>query len=875
MSGGWARIVEGAEVDFSGETWKHPDHGISIAFGSVSLPGGYPSAFDAATVEVIRSAFAADLSSGAMRWPTGVAYATSLGRLSTWLFGTGLSGPGCTFNLSRLDERLAESYFGYAAFRLGVSKSQSDMCRYAVQWAYDHAVKARTPGCTELMNIRLTRFKPRHLKPPPPSGEVPTPLLPAQADLPPVPTEFLCEGRPVGVADLLLTKEGTKPSIGLQRIVRPAGRPSPLTPRAQQIALLYVVREIESNGWTRHQILNAVDYFACWLGHHSEWREQAESFDWSDLTPDLAVEYQADIEDDSKGNDWWGHLRALYRWGVAEGLPDFVPDILQRLNVVGRAALLHVDTRSRFEPVPHLPAIPAAFLTRHGDYRVETAGLRWQGLHADGRAIGGALNLAHLDDPSGDPERSLFSLEFLHCVRLFLVHQGDRKWAWGTLEFFVAELTALQTWLADRGKVRRGAFGAESLTFVLLSNYRAHLEGFSGPGYSGRLSLLRVFYRWGVEQRLPGFSSDQLDRIEELRFRNAPRGELIRATDPEQGAFSMTEQRVLRGLLDDVEWGTPEERALVMLCWLLGPRPIQIARLRWKHFAKYATHAGVSYLLAIPRVKKRVPDDTTISRSLGAEPGLGPLLESLHPLDADPEDFLFPSLSRYQDPTRQVGVLLNQWASAGGVDRPLRTARLRNEAGEAKPMPINAYRFRRTMATNMARQRASTGHIAEMLDDDDERMALTYVENIEQIVKVLGDTLDMGEYFEIVGGWLGPTEGEGDQHLPEVRGRTLPIAGQLDEDSADLGGVGRCGAGALCDLEWPLSCYPCPVFKYREGGPHTQMLARAERSLSQYKAERNDRMAEIFQRICEKIAITVEAERRRILGLVPIVEVVS
>jgi hypothetical protein len=376
-----------------------------------------------------------------------------------------------------------------------------------------------------------------------------------------------------------------------------------------------------------------------------------------------------------------------------------------------------------------------------------------------------------------------------------------------------------------------------------------------------------------VQRKLPGFSEGALASIKELRLRNAPRGELVKARDPVQGAFSMTEQRVLRERLDDPDWGTPEERALVMLCWLLGPRPIQIGELRWKHLARYATPMAVSYVLSVPRAKKRTPDATTVARSLGGEPDLGPLLESLHAPDSNPDAPLVPTVARYKDAPQGVAMLLDRWAVAGGAERPLRTARLRDAAGGAAPMPLSPYRFRRTMATNMARQRASPDHIMKMLDDDDERMALVYVENIEELVNVLGETLDTGEYFEIVGGWYGETELAEHGHLPEVRGRTLPILGQDDADTSDLGGIGRCGAGALCDLEWPLNCYPCPKFKPRPGGPHVQMLARAERLLGKFKAAGNDRMSEIFKRICEKISITVEAERRRAASIPAVIEV--
>jgi hypothetical protein len=451
MTGRWMRMVAGEQVDFSGETWKHPKEKLTIAFGSVSLPGGYPSAFDAGTVELLRAALADDLSSGAMGWPTGVSYATNLGRLSAWLFGTGISGPGRTFCLSGIDMRLAESYFGFAAIRLGIAKSQSDLCRYSVQWAYDHAVRAGVPGCTEETNLLLTRIKPRHLVPPPPSGEVRQAVLPAEPDLPRVPLEFDCEGKRVQIQNLLLMRADTKPSIGLERIVRPAGRASSLSPRAQQLALLFVVRQIEEGAWTRHQILNAVDHFGCWLGHHPQWGPREQAFQWSDLSPELASAYHASSAGEAKGNDWWAHIRALYRWGVTAGHPDFTADVLQRLNAVGWNASLHADTRSRFVPDPDLPPIPTRFRTRDENHSVETSGPGWQRRDAEGRGVGASINLARLDDPPGDPARALFSLRFLHCVRLFLADQGEREWAWGTLESFVDQLLVLQNWLADRG----------------------------------------------------------------------------------------------------------------------------------------------------------------------------------------------------------------------------------------------------------------------------------------------------------------------------------------------------------------------------------------------------------------------------------------
>ena len=833
---------------------RHP------SLAGIEEPSGYPSPFSAATLDVLRRG----LLDGSVPRPMAASYVTTLGFLGEWLNLTNRAGPGRTWCLGTLDLQTGR---GVAAYAKAIqSKSRADFVRYTLRWSYEQGLEQGAPGYSKDVAEAIAKIKRGTLDVNVDRGTVPTLSLPAAPGLPPIPTEFACQGRQVSISGLEMKCVGERQTGKIGRIVRPAGRPSALTERAQHQVLLYLIREIQRRTWSRYQIINAVDYFLRWLARHPEWSTATESFSWSQFTPTLAAAYYETVHEDPKGRDWWSTLRAFYQRGVEE-YEEFDRSTWRGLAKIGPGAarsydvrLPVSDVRSRFVADPRLPPIPSEFRTRDQKFTVNTAPAIWVQRDEQGEAHGEKINFLLLDDPQEGPQAAIFRPRLLHLIRLFLAHQAAKDWAWGTVSNFIDVARGLQTWLSTHRQMDPDSFGVEHLTQGILSAYKNHLEGDEGPGYSGNLSYVRVFYRWGVESRLPGFDDEVLSRIEELPFTNAPRGELVRALDPEQGAFTMAEQKAIVDGMDNPAWGTPEERALVMLCFYFGVRPVQIGQLRRKHLVKHVTPYGLTYILHVPRAKKGVATEETVQRGIPPELGLGPLLEQLHSPDVPDDICLFPSLERLAAKETKINQMLKRWAYTQGP-HPLRTRRVLTADGKPDLLPINPYRFRRNMATNMARQGVTAEHIKRMLDDDDVRMAIVYTENIDELVEVLGDKLDAGEYLDIIGGWFGRFATEEDASLPEIR--AVSVDGPGLEILVELAGVGRCGAGALCDLAWPFSCYPCKRFRPNEDGPHEAMLAHVDRVIASKGTTKFSRMVEVYSSVRDRIAIILEAQRRK------------
>ena len=866
MNGADRMIRVGAyDVDVSGLVWVHPTPGApNLSLLPVVTPGGYPPALSTSTIALIRAGLEADLDDGSLGWATAISYISGLARFAEWLRATGRVAPGGAWDLAGLDVTTARAFL--VCVKEMRSKNTVEVSRNALAWAYQVGIRRGVEGFRDHVPPAVSGISYRGVGTPAEEGVIaPTFALPCEPDLPAIPASINCKGKVVRIEGLRMICPGEK-AIGLERVVRPVGRPSVLSPRAQQLALIYTVEEIQGGSWARNQVLNAIDRFAQWLAWRPEWREAGECFEWARLTPKLAGAYFEAVRAESKGRDWWIFLRGLYRWGVQKGFVGFDAAVERELmNVgLGRGRTVHGSApedalASRFRPDPSLPAIQPIFGTPDRKYTVRTTSPIWRRHDADGRPAGAPLNLALLEDPPAGPQAAIYSMVFLHLVRLYIARQASRRWAWRSVRPFVTMLRDFQTWLYDRRNHAPESFGVEHLSDRVLAACKMHMEGDEGPGHSGALSMLRVFYEWGCKQRLPNFDPQVLERLRDLKFTNNPRGEIAKAVDPVHGAFSMTEQRVLKDVLEDPDWGSVEEKALVRLCWYLGPRPVQIAALKAKHLEKLVTPHGVTFVLRIPRAKKGVPTEETVARGIPSDYSLGQLLEELCPPGTDPEREMFPSLAGKLAKEAAVARMLKNWAYRGGP-KPLRTRRVL-EDGKPALLPIHAYRFRRTMATNLARQRASAEYVAQMLDDDDIRMAVVYTENTSELVRELGDTVDAGEYLDILGGFFGEFENGSHRSLPVVQ--PVAVDGPGGETLLDLGGTGRCGAGSLCDLAWPLSCYACKKFKPREGGPHEQMLMNVDAMIAQHARQGLDRHAEIYKRIRERIAIVIEEERRQ------------
>ena len=129
-------------------------------------------------------------------------------------------------------------------------------------------------------------------------------------------------------------------------------------------------------------------------------------------------------------------------------------------------------------------------------------------------------------------------------------------------------------------------------------------------------------------------------------------------------------------------------------------------------------------------------------------------------------------------------------------------------------------RLRHTFGTRHSEQGTPAKLLSELLDHSYQASALYYVKSTSNLVARLNLALgDDPQFTGTVHRFLGRVESRTGAESAEsvIPGCTPTLK--------NLGGIGLCGAGHLCQLYPPLSCYVCPKFVAWADGPHRQMLA--------------------------------------------------
>ncbi len=284
----------------------------------------------------------------------------------------------------------------------------------------------------------------------------------------------------------------------------------------------------------------------------------------------------------------------------------------------------------------------------------------------------------------------------------------------------------------------------------------------------------------------------------------------------------------------------------------------QMALLRRRHLEVMPTLSGEEFFLHVPRVKKPGAVVAAEDCARWAINGrLGRLLLELQPECPSALDRpLLPFLTE-RNPYSQLRQKLFKWAD----DVDLVTTRLTldqqgwrdtrftwNQAPTIARLPLTAYRFRRTIATNLAEQGATIDEIAAFLDDQTTAMAAVNVENTSVITDVLAETLDRHpDWIKVITLFRGGVAEKNAVSLPEILGGAPHLA-DYEEFSA-IGTIGYCASENGCRWEPPLSCYLCPFFRaISDSRPHERQLAQIQREIDQNVGRESDRMAAIFRR---------------------------
>jgi hypothetical protein len=309
-----------------------------------------------------------------------------------------------------------------------------------------------------------------------------------------------------------------------------------------------------------------------------------------------------------------------------------------------------------------------------------------------------------------------------------------------------------------------------------------------------------------------------------------------------------------------------------MLVLETGARPSQLVLLEEQSFQVYRAPSGESfYCLDIPRLKQRTVNDYE-TKWRRISPDLGLVIQELVAHNHQQHGNRGPrmpllcttknlNLRKVPEPlkaqyelhlsTDSFSYHLEHYTIAASIISP-RTGKL---------LHLSPLRLRHTFGTRHSEQGTPAKLLAELLDHSHQGSSMYYVKSTSNMVSRLNRALgDNRQFTGIIHRFLGRVEPRTGTESPEnvIPGSTPTLK--------NLGGIGFCGAGDLCHLYPPLSCYVCPKFVAWVDGPHQQMLAEIQVHVQALRRSGNpsDRIPHQLTEVMEAIqAVLVQIDNCR------------
>ena len=391
-------------------------------------------------------------------------------------------------------------------------------------------------------------------------------------------------------------------------------------------------------------------------------------------------------------------------------------------------------------------------------------------------------------------------------------------------------------------------------------------------GTAWKFSAVRRWYRWCSDQAVPGFHEEVAVQLAQIKLPFLKAGVSVMTRDPKRGPLDEQEHWLLRQAVKAGD-GDLIERVCVMLELETGARPSQLVLIEEQDFQVYRAPSGESfYSLDIPRLKQRTVNGYE-KKWRRISPDLGVLIQELlannHRQYGDrgprmPLLCTTKNLNLRQVPkalkaqyelhlsAESFRYHLEHYTIAASIISP-RTGKL---------LHLSPMRLRHTFGTRHSEQGTPAKLLSELLDHSYQASALYYVKSTSNLVARLNLALgDDPQFTGIVHRFLGRVESRTGAESAEsvIPGCTPTLK--------NLGGIGLCGAGYLCQLYPPLSCYVCPKFVAWADGPHQQMLAELQihvEALRQRTGNPSDRLPHQLEEVTEAIrAVLVQIDDSR------------
>lgn len=372
--------------------------------------------------------------------------------------------------------------------------------------------------------------------------------------------------------------------------------------------------------------------------------------------------------------------------------------------------------------------------------------------------------------------------------------------------------------------------GSEPFSPESLISYRDTL----GKKDEWQLSPIRAFIRTWVSLGYPGIPVGTMPMLEKWRIKGNEKGYAVQSMCPESGPFTDIEMDgIVSGVLECYASGKLELRdaCYAMILAMTGRRPVQLVSLKvkdlifingkyyinfprgkqkyaeWRStFSKFEIIEDLWILLQTQASAVKSSFEKVIGKALQDRlVGELPLFHTFHRYNASEDlqsqlegDFLHARVLEVNETMKSIREVVGMVSERTGTVPSL-----------------NAYRFRYTLGTNLAREGRGEYIIAEALDHSDIQNAGVYVKNIPDIVKRIDKAvaLQLAPIAQAFQGVI--VRDESKAHRGKDRSSRVCSAG---------GNVGTCGSYGFCGALAPIACYTCSHFQPWLDGPHELVL---------------------------------------------------
>ncbi|WNN41853.1 site-specific integrase [Pseudomonas inefficax] len=359
------------------------------------------------------------------------------------------------------------------------------------------------------------------------------------------------------------------------------------------------------------------------------------------------------------------------------------------------------------------------------------------------------------------------------------------------------------------------------------------------------LVALRVFYRWCLDEEVPGFNEHDSLELSQLTVKTFDNRHLVTMRDDDFGPFTRVQLANIEMTLVSNPLVTHVQRTLFLLCRDWALRPIQLALMQITDFGvdeggpfvKVPSVKGIrrSRLRRHPSnlVKRYIANDTAEAVELQctlAETQCNAASKDINAICARhgistpvlPTP-LFPSA--YKTENRLLRFLTNPKLTPFTLHLDnhrisyaltsltwiLQLPDPHRPIQKTEPfMRITAYRLRRTKATSMVLSGASPEEVAEALDHS----------NLNSIKHYFHYNLELQEFINTT-------------HMasPEINAAVQMWCGKFMEEIPErsalrpISGLGSCNSEGPCPYHPTVTCYACPKFRPSRHANHEGALA--------------------------------------------------